>query len=102
MTLNMTPFNGSVGPTLALKSLIHYQNCHEKRDLSIHNVNGFDVDLISKKQSPKWEMKVETIVIECKIHVIVQIIQIGLKIEKIVYRYMMTQINRVSYYATMT
>ena len=34
--------------------------------------------------------------------VIVQIINIGLNIEKIVYRHMMTQINRYSYYVTMT
>ena len=47
MTLNMTPFNGSVGPTLALKSLIHYQSCHEKRDLT----SGFS---LSKKIDLKW------------------------------------------------
>ena len=40
--------------------VIHYQNCYEKRDINLHNVNGFNVDAIPKKlQSPNGEKREE-------------------------------------------
>ena len=52
--------------------VIHYQNCYEKRDINLHNVNGFNVDAIPKKlHSPKWEKEGGAIVIEYKIKSVV-------------------------------